>query len=338
MATGISKEYKVLLAGVLDRVRSAQYEALRLVNRELSALYWDIGRMITERQEGETWGLSVVAQLAHDLQTEFPGLRGFSERNIWQMRKLYLAYRNNQKLQPLAAEIAWTHNLIIMDSCPDDLEREFYIRMTRKMGWSKNVLIHQIENKTYEKTLLNQTNFDHTLSPEVRNHAKLAVKDDYLFDFLELGEEHSEQELERAILSKIEPFLKEMGGAMAFIGRQYRLEVGGREFFLDLLLYHRTLKCLVAVELKVGEFEPEHVGKMQFYLVALDKQVKQPDENPSIGLVLCKTKDKTVVEYALLDTRKPIGIAEYRLVSKLPMRLRGQLPDPRQIATLLEVL
>ncbi|MDI6792620.1 MAG: PDDEXK nuclease domain-containing protein [bacterium] len=328
-------EYSALLQDIKQRIHFAQYEALKAVNKELIGLYWDIGRMIVERQQDKTWGKSVVEQLAKDLQTEFPGIKGFSGRNIWYMRNFYLCYMQNEKLQPLVAEIGWTHNLIIMEKCKDDLQREFYIRMTRKFGWTKNVLIHQIENQAYEKTLLGQTNFDKTLPESVQNQAKLAVKDEYTFDFLELGEEHSERQLEKALLSKVEQFLREMGALFTFVGSQYCLEVSGKEFFIDLLLYHRRLKCLVALELKVGEFQPEYVGKMQFYLSALDDRVRLEDENPSIGIILCKSKDKTIVEYALRDSSKPIGVAAYKIISKLPEELQGQLPAPAQIEKLL---
>ena len=329
--------YRALLGDIKERIRSAQYEALRAVNRELIALYWDIGKIIVSRQEGgETWGKGVVEQLARDLQSEFPGVAGFSSRNIWRMRDFYLAYHANEKLSPMVAEIGWTHNLVILSKCKDDLEREFYIRMTRKYGWTKNVLTHQIENQTYEKTLLNQTNFTETLPEPLQDQAKLAVRDEYLFDFLELGDEYSERELEQALLGKVDTFLRQMGGMFAFVGSQYRLEVGDQEFFIDLLLFHRRLRCLVAVDLKIGRFQPEHVGKMQFYLAVLNDQVRLDDENPSIGIVLCKSKDKTIVEYALKDSDKPIGVATYRMVSTLPQELKDELPDPEQIAQLLE--
>lgn len=331
----IPTDYFTLLRDIKERIRSAQYAALKEVNKELISLYWDIGQMIVERQQGDTWGKSVVEQLALDLQKEFPGIGGFSASNLWRMKVFYQSYSKNQKLAPLVRDIGWTHNIIVLERCKDDLEREFYIRMTRKFGWTKNVLIHQIENQAYEKTLLGQTSFDQTVPEEIRAQAKLAVKDEYTFDFLELGEEHSERELERAIIAKIEKFLREMGGLFAFLGNQYRLEIADKEYFIDLLLFHRRLKCLVAVELKVTEFLPEYVGKMQFYLAALDDGVKLAEENPSIGIILCKTKDRVIVEYALRNTRKPIGVAEYRIVTKLPKRLQGQLPTPEQIEKLL---
>ncbi|GBO56698.1 hypothetical protein APA_5033 [Pseudanabaena sp. lw0831] len=283
MTIEVTEDYRSLLVAVKHRIRAAQYEALKAVNRELMALYWDIGELIVTRQESAGWGKSVVEQLAQDLQVEFHGMAGFSARNIWRMRDFYLTYHGNEKLTPLVAEIGWTHNLVILEKCKDDLQREFYIRMTQKFGWTKNVLIHQIENKTYEKTLLNQTNFDRTLSEEMRDRAKLAVKDAYTFDFLELADEHSERELEKAILTRVEPFLQEMGGMFTFVGSQYRLEISDEEYFIDLLLYHRGLKCLVAVELKIGKFLPEYVGKMQFYLAALDDRVRLEGENAAIA-------------------------------------------------------
>ena len=329
-------DYAGVLALVKERVRSAQYAALKAVNTELVGLYWDIGRMIVERRDAEGWGKAVVENLAADLRAEFPGVGGFSASNLWRMRGFFETYQGVEKLAPLVREIGWSHNIVIMERCSDTLEREFYIRMTRKFGWSKNVLVHQIEDQSYEKSLLGQTNFDQALAPELRAQAKLAVKDEYAFDFLELGEEHSERELERELIARIEDFLRAMGGMFAFMGSQYRLEVDGKEFFIDLLLFHRSLRCLVAIELKVGEFLPEFVGKMQFYLTALDRQVRQEDENPAIGIILCKEKSRTIVEYALRDARKPIGVATYEITKTLPRALKGQLPSPKEIAALLE--
>lgn len=330
--------YGVLLGEIKARIRSAQYEALKAVNKELIALYWDIGQMIVERQGNRpwgTWGQAVVESLARDLRNEFPGVGGFSRRNIFYMREFYRAYSSLKKVQPLVAQIGWTHNLVIMEKCKDPQEREFYIRMTKKFGWTKNVLAIQIEGRAYERTLRGQTNFDRTLPTRLRHQAKLAVKDEYTFDFLELGDEHSERELERAILSRVESFLREMGGRFAFLGSQYRLEIGAEEYFLDLLLYHRGLKCLVAVELKIGPFKPEYVGKMQFYLAALDDLARMPGETPSIGMIICRTKERAVVEYALRESNKPIGVASYRIVRRLPKELAGQLPDPHQIEQIL---
>jgi len=330
--------YISLLTEIKERVRAAQYAALKVVNKELVGLYWDIGRLIVERQADADHGSAIAEQLAADLREEFPGIKGFSRRNVFYMREFYLAYQHLTQVQPLVAQIGWTHNLNILQRCKDPLEREFYIRMTRKFGWSKNVLIHQIENQSYEKSLLGQSNFEQTLTPELRSQAKFAVRDEYTFDFLELGNEHGERELESALIARIEDFLRAMGGMFAFMGSQFRLEVDDKEYSIDLLLFHRRLRCLVAIELKIGEFQPEFVGKMQFYLAGLDKQLRQNNENPPIGIILCKEKNRTVVEYALRDARKPIGVATYRIVKRLPKELKGQLPSPKEISKLLEIL
>jgi predicted nuclease of restriction endonuclease-like (RecB) superfamily len=329
-------DYATLLAEIKERVRSAQYSAFKAVNRELVGLYWDIGRKIVERQADAAHGAAIAERLAADLRQEFPGVSGFSRRNVFHMREFYLAYRDLPKVQPLVAQIGWSHNLVVFRRCKHPLEREFYIRMTKKFGWSKNVLIHQIDNQSYEKTLLGQTNFHKALTPRLRAQAKLAIKDEYTFDFIELAEKHAERELERALVARIEHFLRAMGGLFAFVGSQFRLEVEDKEFFIDLLLFHRRLRSLVAIDLKVGEFEPEHVGKMQFYLTALDSKVREKGENPSIGIILCKEKKRTIVEYALQTAKKPIGVATYQIVKRLPRMLKGQLPGPEEIAKLLD--
>ena len=330
--------YNKFLAEIKDRIRKAQYEALKSVNKELIALYWDIGSMIVERQEKYSWGKSVVENLSEDLRNEYPGIKGFSVQNLWYMRQFYLNYRDNEKLQPMVGEISWSKNLAIMGKCKDDLEREFYIRMTKKFGWTKNVLINQIENKAYQQYLLNQTNFDKAVPEKYRSQAKLAVKDEYTFDFLELGEEHSEKELESALVNRIRLFLTEMGNHFCFIANQYRIEIDDEEFFIDLLLYHRKLKCLVAIELKIGKFLPEYAGKMQFYLSVLDDKVKLEDENPSIGIVVCKSKNRTIVEYTLKDVSKPIGVSTYKVLEELPEDLSKYLPSGDEIAEKLELL
>lgn len=335
MSEIITTEYKTLLSDIKQRIRDAQYQALRAVNKELISLYWDIGKMIVEKQKGETWGKSVVENLAQDLRNEFTGISGFSASNLWRMKTFYETYQTNEILAPMVREIGWSHNIYVFERCKDDLEREFYIRWTKKFGWTKAVLLHQINNKTYEKTLLNQTNFDKTVSEEMLDQAKLAVKDEYIFDFLELGENYKERELERSLIARVEDFLREMGGVFAFVGSQFRLEVDEKEFFIDLLLYHRRLRCLVAIDLKIGDFQPEYVGKMQFYLAALDDLVKMPDENASIGLILCQSKTRTIVEYALRESNKPIGVSQYKIISELPDELKGELPEPEQIAKLL---
>lgn len=336
MNESLPEHYGSLLGQIKERIRTAQYAALKAVNKELITLYWDIGKMIVERQKSEAWGRSVVESLSLDLQREFPGVRGLSSRNIWGMRDLYLVYCKLPKLTPMVSEIGWTQNAVILEKCKTEPEREFYLRMSWKLGWSKSDLINQIRQRTFEKTINNQTNFERTLPSDIRLEAQLSIKDEYTFDFLELSDERNERKLEAAILSKIEPFLNEMGGVFAFLGSQYRIEISEREFFIDLLLYHRVLKALVAIEIKTGEFQPEFVGKMQFYLAVLDKTLRLPGESPPIGMILCKNKDKTIVEYALFDSNKPIGVASYQIVKTLPPELQTHLPHPDQIARFLE--
>lgn len=331
----ISKDYTSFLIEIKQRIKEAQYSALKTVNKELITLYWDIGKKIVEKQD---WGKSIVETLARDLQAEYHGIRGFSSANLWRMRNFYLNYKDSEKLALMVREISWVKNIVIMEKCKNTLEREFYIKMTQKFGWTKDVLIHQIENKSYEKYLLNQTNFDKTVPIKYQNQAKLAVKDEYTFDFLELGEEHSEKELETALLSKIKDFLSELGNFFCFVGSQYRLEIDGEEYFIDLLLYHRKLRSLVAIELKIGKFKPEYAGKMQFYLSALNDKTKIAEENASIGIIICKEKSKTTVEYALRDAKKPIGVATYKITHALPKDLANYFPSKEDIEKMLKEL
>ena len=322
---------------IKDKVRTAQYEALKSVNKELLKLYFDIGKSIVLRQEEYNWGRAVIEVLAEELNKEFAGAKGFSASNLWRMRNIYITYKDNEKLAPLAREISWSHNIIIVEKCKDNLEREFYLRMTKKYGWSKNVLIHQIENKSYEKFLLNQTNFDKAVPEKYKNQAILAVKDEYNFDFVNLEDDHLEKELEESLLKNIRKFLIEMGGDFAFIGSQYKIEIEDELFFIDLLLYHRRLRSLVAIELKSGKFKPEYAGKMQFYLNVLNDKVKLEDENASIGIIICKDKKRTIVEYTLKDQEKPIGVANYKTKSELPTSLKNILPSAKQIAEKLKI-
>lgn len=324
--------YQKFVTDIKNRIRHAQYQALKKVNKELISLYWDIGRSIKEKQEAEGWGKSIVEKLSMDLQKEFPGISGFSTRNLWLMRQFFATYSNDEDLQPMVAEIGWSHNTLIFSKCNKKLEREFYIRMTRKYGWTKNVLKHQIEGNAYANAMTGQTNFEKHLSDTYKKQAVLAVKDEYQFDFLELTEKHSEHELEQAILQNIRRFLTEMGGDFSFIANQYRLVVEQQEYFIDLLLFHRRLQSLVAIELKVGDFSPEYAGKMQFYLSVLNDTQKLEHENPAIGIIVCKTKNRTVVEYALKESNQPMGVASYSMHSQLPKHWEKLLPTPDQIS------
>ena len=329
--------YEPLVDDVKKLIHKKQYHVLKTMNTETINLYWEIGEEIYRQQETNGWGKSIVKVLSKELQKEFPGAKGYSAANLWRMRNFYLTYRNSKKLAPLVREISWSNNIVIMEKCKDDLQKEFYIQMAKRYGCTKRILTNFIEAQTYEKYLLNQTNFDLTLPEKRRAQAKLAVKDEYTFDFAELSPEYSEHELEMQLVNNIRAFLIEMGGDFTFIGNQYHLIAGNRDLFIDLLLFHRRLRSLVAVELKIGEFEAEYAGKMQLYLTVLDEQVKLPDENPSIGIIICKSKDKTYVEYALKQSNVPIGVATYKLSNSLPEEMKEMLPAPEEIVKRLGI-
>ncbi|MDR0969729.1 MAG: PDDEXK nuclease domain-containing protein [Lentimicrobiaceae bacterium] len=330
-----SNDYHQFLVEIKERIHRSRYEIAKIVNHEIIQLYWDIGRNITEKQQILGWGKSIVERLAEDLQKEFPGILGFSSRNIWYMQQFYAEYQGNEILQPLVAEISWSKHLVIMAKCKDLQERQFYILATKKFGWTKDVLINKVELKTYENYLLGQTNFDKTLPDKIKKQAILAVKDEYNFSFTNLLNEHSEYDLEQALIKNIRAFLIEFDGDFAFIGNQYRIEIDEEEYFIDLLLFHRRLQCLVAVELKIGKFIPEYKGKMEFYLNILNDRIKLPHENEAIGIIICKSKKRTTVEYALKDSKKPIGVATYSLSSTLPENYKNVLPTPEEIANKL---
>jgi len=332
------KDYSNFIRKVKERIYRAQYEALKKVNKELISLYRDIGKMIVDKQNKLGWGKSVVENVANDLQKEFPDVRGFSAANLWRMRNYYIVYQADKYLATMSREISWSHNIAILEKCNENLERKLYLMMTKKHGWTYRLLINQIGNQTYERYLLNQTNFESTLPEEIKNQAKLAVKDDYVFDFLELNEEHSERQLELSLINSIRKFLVEMGNDFTFVGSQYKIEVDDEQYHVDLLLFHRVLRSLIAIELKIGKFIPEYAGKMQFYLSVLDDKVKLPDENPSIGIVICKEKNRTIVEYALKDVNKPIGVATYKIRKTLPAELKKYLPAPKEIEEKLKFL
>ena len=282
----LSPEYLDFRNEITSRIRSAQYEALKAVNKEMIALYWEIGRRITEQQAALGWGKSVVENLSRDIQKEFPGIKGFGVSNMWDMARFYAEYRSNEILQPLVGEISWSKHIVILTKCKETRQRQYYILSTKKYGWTKDVLINKIEAKTYENYLLGQSNFDTTLPEKIKSQAILALKDEYTFDLVGLSEEHSEYELEQAIIKNIRAFLMEFGPDFAFVGNQYRIEMDGKEYFIDLLLYNRRLQAMIAIELKIGEFLPEYKGKMEFYLNVLNDTVRLPHENPAIGIII----------------------------------------------------
>lgn len=329
--------YEPLLDEIKELIYKKQYRVIKSINAETINLYWEIGEEIYRQQEEKGWGKSIVNVLSKELQKEFPGAKGYSAANLWRMRNFYLQYCKSEKLAPLVREISWSNKIIIMEKCKDDLQREFYIKMVKQYGWTKRILTNFIEIETYEKYLLNQTNFDLTLPLERRAQAKLAVKDEYTFDFAELTPEYSEHELEIELVNNIRAFLIEMGGDFTFVGNQYHVKAGERDLYIDLLLFHRRLRSLVAIELKIGEFEAEYAGKMQLYLTALDETIKLEEENPSVGIIICKSKDKTYVEYALKQSAAPIGVATYSLSNDLPEDMKELLPEPQEIAERLAI-
>lgn len=335
-----NKEYIRFLNDLKRKIRQAQYKAYRAVNKQLIKLYWDIGKSIVDKQEKLGWGKKIIQQLAEDLQKEFPKNSGFSSQNLWYMRKIYITYKDKTKLQPLVGEIPWSHNLIILDKTKNDYEKEYYCKMVLKYSWSKRILAHQIETKSFERFLTDKKshNFDKTLPVKMLKKVKPIIKDTYMLDFLEISEDIKEKELEKKLLENIKRFLLELGIGFTFIGNQYKIVLHGNEYFIDLLFYHRYLRCLIAIDLKIGKFVPEYAGKMNFYLNLLDDKVRLPDENPSIGLILCKEKDNIVVEYALRNIKKPMGVSKYYLTKKLPTKLVKQLPSPTVIEKKLKEL
>ena len=301
-------------------------------------LYWDLGQLIAERQQQNGWGKSVVENLARDLQTEFVGMSGFSSSNLWRMRTFFLEYQRDEFLAQAVREIPWGQNILILEKCKSPAERLFYVVQARQNGWSRSTLDQQIRSRAYESTVRAQHNFPATLPAAQLPAATLALKDEYTFGFLALTPEHSEYELEQALLANVRRFLIEMGGDFTFIGNQYRLELEGQEYFIDLLLFHRELQCLVAVELKITEFQPEYAGKMNFYLSLLNERVKKPHEQPSIGIIICQSKQRTVVEFALRDLNKPIGVATYTLTDTLPAELRPFFPSNEELVRRLDAV
>ena len=324
-------DYAEFLNTLKIQIQQTQIRAVSSVNRELVLLYWRIGREILQRQKQRGWGAKVIDRLANDLRKEFPEMKGFSRANLLYMRAFAEAYQDEQFVQQVVGQIPWGHNVRILDKVKDSEEREWYIRQTIENGWSRNVLVMRIESNLYERTGKAQTNFERTLPKPQSDLAQNLLKDPYIFDFLTIGLEAHEREIESHLLQHLKEFLLELGVGFAFVGSQYHLEIGEQDFFLDLLFYHLKLRCYVVIELKNVEFKPEFAGKMNFYLSAVDDLLKHTDDCASIGLILCKTKNKIVVEYALRDTAKPIGISEFQLTESLPENLRGKLPTIEEI-------
>lgn len=326
-----SKSYQDLLARLKAQIRTAQVRAALAVNRELVLLYWGIGREILERQASEGWGSKVVERLAKDLRAEFLDIKGLSRTNLLYMRSFAESWPEEAIVQQVVGQIPWGHNVRILDLVKDHTERLWYIQQSIQQGWSRNVLVMQIESGLYRRQGKATTNFQTTLPPPQSDLAEQLIKDPYNFDFLTLAQEAQERDLERGLLSHIRQFLIELGVGFAFVGSQVPLEVGGEDFKLDLLFYHLKLRCFVVIDLKMTPFKPEYAGKMNFYLSAVDDMLRHPDDKPSIGLILCKTKNQIIAEYAVRDLAKPLGIAEFRHLEELPAQLKGTLPTIEEI-------
>jgi predicted nuclease of restriction endonuclease-like (RecB) superfamily len=323
--------YQALLQELKQRIREAQLRASVTVNRELVLLYSRIGRDILIRQERERWGAKVIDRLAADLKKAFPEMKGFSPRNLKYMRAFAETWPDEQFVQQVAAQIPWFHNCVLLDKLQRQEDRIWYAKATIQHGWSRNVLVHQIETSLHKRSGTAVTNFDRTLPSPQSDLAQQITKDPYTFDFLTLREDARERELEQGLLAHLKNFLLELGVGFAFVASQYRLEIGGSDFFVDLLFYHLKLRCFVVIDLKAKAFEPEFAGKMNFYLAAVDELLRHLDDQPSIGLIICKNKDQVVAEYALRNSATPIGIAEYKVAESLPPDLRGSLPTIEEL-------
>ena len=361
-----SPDYAAWLGELKSRIQSARISAARSVNRELILLYWDIGRGIVEKQEELGWGESVIERLAEDLRRAFPEAKGFSPRNLWDMKRLFSAYSNAgiwqqvvaelpvmeisasnlrqvvaklneaevvEKLRQLVAEVPWGHNLLILNKLSEPKERLYYLYTSARCGWTRSVLLNQIKADAYGRSLAEGKthNFPVALPDHLAEQAEEVLKSSYNLEFLGIGREIREQELENSLIEKLKDFILELGYGFCFVSRQRRLVAGNKEYLVDLLFYHRYLKCLVAIELKIGEFKPEFAGKMDFYLNVLNETERANDDNPTIGIILCAEKDDVVVEFALKSKTNPIGVAEYQLKPTLPKELKGKLPSAKEL-------
>ena len=325
------ENYTALLASIKERIQSAQVRAALAVNSELVLLYWGIGSEIARRQKEEGWGTKVIDNLARDLKRSFPDMQGFSLRNLKYMKSFAEAWPEEAIVQQAAALLPWFHNCVLLDKVKDPEERLWYIREAIQNGWSRNVLVIQIEASLFRRQGKALTNFQRTLPAPQSDLAQQLLKDPYNFDFLTLSADAHERDLERGLLAHLRSFLLELGVGFSFVGSQYPLEVAGEDYRIDLLFYHLKLRCFVVIDLKGGAFKPEYTGKMNFYLAAVDDLLKHPSDQPSIGLILCKSKKELVVEYALRNTTTPMGIAEFQYLEKLPEELKGSLPTIDEI-------
>ncbi|WP_386688519.1 YhcG family protein [Lonepinella sp. MS14437] len=327
----LPSDYTQWLSQIKQQVSQARQRAVLAVNTELVCLYWQIGQEILQRQAQQGWGSKVIDRLGRDLREAFPDMKGFSRANLMYMRAFAETWTDFEFVQQTVGQLPWGHNILIINKLKSADERLFYVQKALSEHWSRTTLEVQVKNKLYERQGKAVTNFNKRLPDTYANLAQESLKDPYLFDFLGLGEDAQERDIEDALVRHVTRFLLELGSGFAYIGRQYRLEVNGDEFFIDLLFYHTRLKSYVVVELKATAFKPEHAGQLNFYLAAVDAQIKADDDNPTIGLLLCRTQNRLVAEYALSGIDKPIGVAEYALVRNLPEDLQSSLPTVGQL-------
>lgn len=330
-ALPLPADYADWLTSLKSRIHAAQQRATLAVNQELIRLYWQIGHDILERQEKQGWGAKVIERLSHDLRVAFPEMKGFSRANLLYMRAFAAAWPDSEIVQQAVGQLPWGHNIVLLTRLKSPEWRIAYAQKAIEHGWSRNVLNIHIETQRLEREGKALTNFELRLPQPQSDLARECLKDPYRLDFLGLGKEANERAIESALVEHITHFLIELGAGFAYVGRQVPLEVGGEDFFIDLLFYHLRLRCYLVVELKAGPFKPEHTGKLGFYLSAVDAQIKHPEDQPTIGLLLCKSKNNIVAEYALRDSNKPIGVAEYQLVQALPEPLVTNLPSIEEI-------
>jgi predicted nuclease of restriction endonuclease-like (RecB) superfamily len=323
--------YQLLLDELKKRIASSRYKAALSVNKELILLYHHIGMQILSAQNNQGWGAKVIDQLSKDLRTSFPEMKGFSTRNLKYMRKFAEEYPDSEFVQEVLAQLPWGHNVMLLDKITDQQTRIFYLKRAIEYGWSRNIMVMQIKTGLHKRQGQAITNFKDKLPSLQSDLAHYTLKDPYIFDFLSIGEEAHEREVEKALVHHVEKFILELGAGFAFVGRQYHLEVGDQDFYIDLLFYHLKLRCFVVIELKDQDFKPEYAGKINFYLSAVDDLVKHESDQPSIGLILCKSKNNVLAEYTLRDMTKPIGLAEYRLTESLPENLKKALPTIEEL-------
>ncbi len=335
-----SKDYVNWLAELKRKIRSVQIKATIKVNAELLNFYWELGAEIVGKQTNASWGDKFLHQLSKDLVSEFPEMKGFSLSNLKYMRQWYLFYNQDEKIGQqavgLIVKIPWGHNIAIMSRCKTIDEALYYAQNTMTYNWSRSVLVHQIESGLRQREGKSLNNFTVSLPEPQSDLARQTLKDPYVFDFLVMAKDYNERDLEKGLVSHITHFLLELGAGFAYVGKQVPIHVGARDFFIDLLFYHTKLHCYVVIELKAMEFEPEHTGKLNFYIKAIDSQLRKEGDQPTIGILLCKSKDKMVAEYALSDIHKPIGISEYQLTQSLPDNLKPSLPTIEEIEKELE--